>query len=213
VPTNPLDTWDWDAEEAELRALLEPELLAAAQIGSQAALLDALLVGADAGITVQWGMANLAAAEWARNYSYELVTQLTDTTRTQLQQVIPAFFDTPGLTRGKLEQLILDGPSGIEDLHIGGRFYPAAWRASAIAVTEVTRAVTQAELITMRELGIASVEADPDKTPPRHVFCRCSISPWPREDGVMSWQYHTRNDELVCTEICAPLNGQDVGVK
>lgn len=103
-------------------------------------LEEAALAGADNGreqvtdsvpdvkqtpITVNWELANEDAAEWARQYSYELVSGLTDTTRERLQQEITRFIEEGGTMddlRERLSPLFNDA------------------RAARIAATEVTRA-------------------------------------------------------------------------
>jgi len=194
------------AAEEELYALLVSELNASAQVGAQAAIIAAAKTGAvRAGF--DWALVNDKAADWAERYTFGLVRQITDTTTKQLQTALSTFFRTPGMTRTELEQMILWGPD-IHGLQVGGRIISATKRAEMIAVTEVTRSYSAGEVEGLRASGLAQVP--PREQPPAHVGCRCDISPFPREDGVMSWRWQTLNDNLVC-EICAPLHGQDVG--
>jgi hypothetical protein len=203
-PDAPLDA----AHEAQLlHDALLPELTATAQLGGQATLLAAAQNGS--GIGFAWGQINEQAVAWAELYTSNLVKQITDTTLSQMQTAVAMFHATPGMTRGQLEKLILDGPSGIEDLTSKtGRIISASERAEMIAVTEVTRSYSAGEVVGLRASGLPMVE--PTQKPPAHVKCRCDISPFPRPDGIMSWHWLTLNDELVCS-ICADLNGMDVG--
>ena len=144
----------------ELRAVMGPELAA---IMTQ----RSLELTAETGITFDAAVISEEALGWARDYNYRLVTGLTDTTRKLVQQSVSTFVETPGMTRRDLESLL--APAFGEN------------RASMIAVTEVTRAYSQAtnqhQQMLKDEYGLEM----------RRV-----------------WQ--TRRDELVCP-ICGPLNG------
>lgn len=211
MPDDPLAEWDWEAEEAELRETLAPEIKAAVALGILAFLLSLARAGVTlANVATILPTMNELASVWAERYSFELVRGLTETTRTQLQQAIAAYYRTPGMTRAELTQLILRGPSGIGDLVVSGRFYSAAERARMIAATEVTTVWSEAQVIAMRQLGVPMVE--PTVRPALHTNCRCAIEPFVREDGVLSWVWITAADERVCVR-CGPLDGQDIGEK
>ena len=107
----------------ELRAAMGPELAA---IMTQ----RSLELTAETGITFDAAVISEEALGWARDYNYRLVTGLTDTTRKLVQQSVSTFVETPGMTRRDLESLL--APAFGEN------------RASMIAVTEVTRAYSQA---------------------------------------------------------------------
>jgi hypothetical protein len=200
---------DWDAETEDLFNLLYPELLSAAQIGGAATLLDLAQKG-HAVLGFNWSAINEGAANWAESYTYDLIKQINETTTTQVQNAISTFHATPGMTRGELENLLLKGPNALPGLTTAtGRFYSAADRAQMTAVTEVTRSYANGELETMRGLGVAYAEPDPDKMPPQHVVCRCGTSWAMGDDGRMHMVFQSRNDDRVC-EICGPLNEQDI---
>lgn len=142
------------------------------------------------GFAIDWEVANTAAADWARGYTFDLVTGITDTSRTMLQQAVSDFF----------EQAL-----SIDDLRdkISGIYGPV--RAEMIAVTEVTRAVAESGKLAAAELekqGVKMqaihntsndghvcpvcaprnqqpIEAD-DQYPPLHIRCRC----WPSYEPV-----------------------------
>jgi hypothetical protein len=215
MPDDPLAEWDWEAEEAELRETLAPEIKAAVALGILAFLLSLARAGVTlADAATRLPTMNELASAWAERYSFELVRGLTETTRTQLRAALSAYYSTPGMTRAQLVELILRGPNGIQDLQMGGRVLTAAQRAEWIASTELTRADTEALLIAGRVSGLRMVE--PTEKPPKHTLCRCRISPFLREDGTLSWLWWTAQDELgepdgkVCP-ICKPLHMQDVG--
>lgn len=121
------------------------------------------------GYSLDWNIANTSASEWARNYSYELVKGMNDTSRKMVQQSVADFFDR-GLS--------------IDDLRdkLGNVFGPV--RAESIAITEVTRAVSQGEKRLADELGRQGVQM------------------------VTIWQ--TANDEKVCP-ICTPRHDKKQG--
>lgn len=199
---------DWDVEGEALYDLLLPELLTAATIGGMATLLDLQQRGVPT-VGFDWAQINETAAAWAEAYTFGLVRELTATTQAQLQEAVAAFHRTPGMTRGELERLILQGPDGIPDLQIPGRFYPAAERAEMIAVTEVTRSYSAGEVAAMEGLGVPYRK--PKRQPAAHVLCRCSLTWQTGADGSLRPIWNTLNDDLVC-EICAPLNGKDVSL-
>jgi len=87
-------------------------------------------------IGIDWEQANEAAMEWARTYTYDLVTGINATTRDKVSTGVQRFFADTGRTRGDLEA----------DL--------APWfgsmRAEMIAVTEVTRASAEGAISTVQ---------------------------------------------------------------
>ena len=165
----------WDESTLELSKTLMPLLQDVYQ--DQALELTGTLP-----IGVDWALINEAAANWAKDYTFELVKKIDDTTRKTLQSAVSAFFEQ-GLTRAQLEARIspIWGPV----------------RAEMIAVTEVTRAATEGERQVARELekyGITMVpywgtkndeivcplcgprnrqEITDGVFPPMHVRCRC----------------------------------------
>lgn len=207
VAANPDVVLDAEQEAALMYDALVSDLNATAQIGAKSAIIGAAKTGIAIGF--DWALANEGAATWAEQYAATLTKEITDTTLKQLQSAVSTFHATPGMTRGDLERLILRGPDGITDLvSKGGRIIPATDRAEMIAITETTRSYSAGELEGIRATGLAYVE--PTVEPPKHVRCRCSLSPFPREDDTISWRWLTLNDELTCS-LCSPLHGQDVG--
>lgn len=114
---------DYDALFEELRAAIQPEITALTTA-------EAMRASAELGIAFDPAVINTTAVEWARSYSYELVTGLTDTTRKLLQQGAATWYETPGMTLGDLERLLEPA------------FGPV--RSEMIAITETTRAAANA---------------------------------------------------------------------
>lgn len=130
---------------------------------TEAVLRESLAVG----IGFDPAAVNAAALDWARTYTYDLVTGLTETTRKTVSQAVAQFLETPGMTRGELEALLEPA------------FGPQ--RAEMIAITEVTRASSEATKQYQQYIAEAGLQM------------------------VRIW--NTANDELVCP-ICGPLNGK-----
>jgi len=152
---------DYAALEADLRKTLEPELEG---IATEVALREAMGVG----VQFDPAVVNAAAADWARDYTYELITGLTETTRGVVSRAVRQFVEMPGMTREQLEAAVAPAFGD--------------YRASMIAVTEVTRAYSAATRMYANLLEMSA--------------------------GIqMVGVWHTRVDELVCP-ICGPLDGQ-----
>jgi len=113
---------DYDRIFEEMRAAIQPEVTALTTT-------EALRLSVDTGIVFDPAVINADAVEWARTYTYDLVTGITDTERKLVRQVERTFFETPGMTQGDLERLL------------GHAFGPV--RAEMIAVTETTRAAAE----------------------------------------------------------------------
>jgi len=178
------DEFDYNGLADELRAAVLPEM-------RNLVMDNVLRLSVEAGITFDPTILNTEALRWAREYGYDLVSGLTETTRKQLQEAVTAFVQTPGMTIGNIEELIEPA------------FGPV--RAEMIAVTETTRAYSRAtnelqELIQAEtpELTVTRVnntmqdelvcdrcgplEGAPESEwpspdgPPWHPNCRCSSS-------------------------------------
>lgn len=138
-------------------------------------------------VGVDWSLVNGAAASWAERYTFDLVSGITQNTRTALQQKVGAYYRS-GLSLGDLRA------------SLANLFGPV--RAEMIAVTETTRAAVNGELAIaagIREQGINMVavwQTSNDETvcpvcspnnqkvqgttwtvpPPAHPRCRCWLS-------------------------------------
>jgi SPP1 gp7 family putative phage head morphogenesis protein len=121
---------DYNALSEALRAVIRPEL-------ASLTTAEALRLSAEIGIEFDPAVINAQAVEFARNYSFELVQGLTDTTRKVVQEAIATFFETPGATQEDIERAMRES--------LGDELEPAfsASRARAIAITETTRAAAE----------------------------------------------------------------------
>jgi hypothetical protein len=128
------------------------------------------------------------AIEFAKSYSFELITQINGTTRRLVEKAVVEFVSTPGFTVRDFIDLTKD---------VFG-----AKRASTIAVTETTRAYAQAGQVVANEIRGAGIELTDvwntnndaltcpicgprhrqprgngwNNLPPAHPECRCWIT-------------------------------------
>lgn len=166
----------WDEIAALYRAALQPALETTFVAAAQASI--------EAGVSISWDLVNQRAAEWASNYSFELVRGMVDNDRRFLQTAVDSFYRDK-LSLGDLSDKLL-------------RHYGAV-RADMIAVTETTRAAVEADRLyagELRKLGAQMrgiVETNQDEKvcivcgpkqgndvsdagyPPFHPRCRCNV--------------------------------------
>lgn len=152
---------EMDALEADLVAALIPVV---AQVWTEQIrdLEAAWSIGLPAS-----GTTGSAATDFAQAYTYRRVTGITDTTRTIISKAVASYTSTPGMTRAQLEA------------QLAPAFGPV--RASLIAVSEVTRAASAAQMDYQIRARAAGIEL------------------------VRVWR--TLADELVCS-VCGPLNSK-----
>lgn len=173
----------WAEHRAELFDALLPVLTQVAQYGVQSgrSALGRSSIGVD------WELLDQRAADWARQYTYDLVSGITDTTRDKLQETLSTWIENPA----PLDDLA----RSITDLRGGDGavlFGPA--RAEMIASTEATRAVAESRSQAFEAAGVAPAAF----LPPGHPRCRCYVQPFelPSGERVMVW--YTGQDEMVC---------------
>lgn len=142
-------------------------------------------------IGVDWALVNEQAVTFARDYSFELVRGLNETSQKLLQQAVGNFFEE-SMTIGELEATLTRA------------FGPV--RSEMIAVTEVTRAAAEGERSLAAEVASQGVEMRPihqtnadalvcpicgprhgkeipagEAWPPLHPRCRCWVTHEMRE--------------------------------
>lgn len=139
----------WEDERRRLLAILGPKITQAAQMGVQ-------LAATKAGIGLNMELANQAAADWARAYTDDLLAYLGTTSEKLVGDALAAWIETPGSTMGDLVN------------NLAPKFGGNVGRADLIAVTEVTRAVANGEMLTYQS------------------------------NGIERWRWNTNRDDLVC---------------
>lgn len=113
----------WENGGKELRKIVVPIL-------EQIYLSQAQAFMAEVTIGVDWALVNTAAVEWAQQYSFDLITGITQTTRQGVSTAIQAFYEE-SLTVQQLIDKITP--------------YYGPVRSEMIAITEVTRASARGE--------------------------------------------------------------------
>ena len=178
---------DWAVEDEALYDLLFPLVVDAGIDGAAGGLALAPL----AEIDIDFALVNAAVEKWARQYTFDLVSAINETSRTFLQESVSAW-----TASGEPLSALVDTLTPM--------FGPV--RAEMIGVTEVTRAFAQGNIEAWRATGVigqmqwntanddlvcpicaplngivATLEGEPfgDEfdSPPAHVRCRCWLSP------------------------------------
>jgi hypothetical protein len=148
---------------------------------------------ASVGISFDWTMTNIEALRAAKEYTYDLITKIDQTTRDAVGKAISTFVETPGFTMGDLADM----------LPFSER------RAMMIATTETTRAYAEGQKLAgdkmksdypdvlvvktwftnnddrvceicgpmdEEEVELDEAFSSGDDKPPAHVNCRCWMS-------------------------------------
>jgi hypothetical protein len=139
----------WDGVRAEYLPDLTPKL--------EEIYLDAASrLHDESPVKVDWSAPNEAAANWASQYSYELVTGINSTSRNRLQTAVDAYYREVQ-TIGELEAGLAQYDAFTS--RAGRLFGPA--RVAVIATTEVTRAAVEGEREIVKELEQEGVRMRP----------------------------------------------------
>lgn len=186
--------WDdeefWAEEVEELVRVLIPLIEKAGLASAKQAAREMARLG----FGVDWNLVNDRVVDWAWRYGYELVKEITETSREFLREEIPSWIQSDEPLEVLIEKL--------EPMF-------GAKRAEMIGVTETTRAFAQGNLETWRESGVVDGkkwftaedelvcevcrplagtetgldgmfdggEYGPLEGPPAHVNCRCAVRP------------------------------------
>lgn len=185
----------WAQENENLRAILLPLVQEMTIAGSKAATRR---LDAQHGIRFDDTLAHAQAAQWARQFTDELLVLVGTTNQQVVGEIVATWIETPGATLQDLNSQLRNVLDVDET------------RAARIAATETTRAFARGEDLSNQEAGLPSMATQP----PAHPNCRCFTSnqPLPNGEWVVVWQ--TRRDELVCvdTRIVTPW-GTEMGCR
>lgn len=138
----------------------------------------------NAGIGIDWHLVNKDALAWAQDYSYDLVSQVNDTTRTVLQEKVSRWIESGEPLDALKESLSPwfgeERASNIAQTETTRSFAEGnrtAWQASDV-VTGRTWQTANDELVCdiCGPLDGTEHEID-DDMPPAHPRCRCWASP------------------------------------
>jgi hypothetical protein len=125
----------WAATDTAALAALAPIMAEMAQASA-----ESLAAGVPPGVTYNWDVVNQRAADWAAQYTYDLVKNIGARTQSELQRLVSAFFSKPGQD---LQGLAAE---------IAKLFGPV--RGEMIATTEVTRAAAEGEQRLLDEIKL-----------------------------------------------------------
>jgi SPP1 gp7 family putative phage head morphogenesis protein len=181
---------DWEqrlvAGDARFRDVLQRALVDASDLGVQVAVDQ--LSGASLGF--DWTLVNTRARDNARQYAAQLVSQITETTRSNIREAVARFINNGEGT-----------PALIRDLRASGF---SARRAKLIAATELTGAFARANQQAYEESGVVEfmewrtardervcpicgklyrtrtkigAQFEGQYMPPAHPGCRCWVVP------------------------------------
>ena len=167
---------------------LEQALAAGADLGVKMAVKGLERVG----LAFNYRLVNAFARTWARDYSYELIRGINQTSLVQTQTLLAAWVE--GGTLGELEAALSSvfGPK----------------RAMRIATTETTRAFAEGTIRSYQAAGFT--DGRPEVLIPVHPVCRCRYSLEILEDGSAYWIFNTSMQD-VCPQ-CIQYEGQRVGI-
>lgn len=152
------------------------------------------------GTSVDWTIPEKNAYDFARTYSFDLVTGINETTSRDLRGALQAWINEGGTLddlADSIRPIFANSPitERIERIF-------SVDRARMIAETEATRAYAQGKVDGYMAQGLAT--AGPEIVPPLHVRCRCDVR-MDRDDstGIWYWVIRTAKDDLICP-ICLP---------
>ena len=174
----------------DLREALERLLSASAGRGARAAIekMKQVYIGVD------WALVNEDARDWARRYSYDLVSLLDDNSRVMLQEAVSRWIES-----GEPLDVLVDDVARIF----------GAERARLIAVTEATRAYAEGSFTSYEQAGFNRRPPEADR-PPAHPGCRCWVSLAQPEPGLWEYVWLTAVDERVCP-VCSVRHMTSIG--
>jgi len=167
----PEDEGFWREERGLLIAALMPALIGALNaLGEEEA--------AAVGLGGMWGEVNAEALAWVREYTFNLVKDLTETSRGALREALETWYQAGAGDVADLREML--APTFGET------------RAQAIAATEVTRANAAATRVIGGEIGVTYA-----LQPPAHPNCRCWTVTRALPDGSLVGVWETAMDERV----------------
>jgi HK97 family phage portal protein len=197
------DPATWTAHEARLKNEIGPVVERLAQYGVEQARRRLLNVAPP---DVNWNLVNERAIDWARQYTFELVKGIADTTRDELQRATSEWIES-----GKPLSELVEAIARIRLPGEGGKpiepFSPS--RARSIAVTEATRVYAHGNAQGFENSGVAAASY----LPPAHVGDRCYIQPYKLPDNTWVMVWYTVNDRRVCTQPLSTPWGEMLGCK
>lgn len=158
-------------------------------------------------LDIDWQLIDQDAVQYAQQYTYDLIKQVSRTTKKGIGRAVEAYIKSGGTVEdlaNDIRPLIANEPSTVIIENLFG-----ADRAEMIAVTEATRVYAEGKINGYMVLGLA--DYPPEIKPPLHVRCRCDVRPDFDDNGDVYWVWLTSNDTYVCP-ICEPYHKKRVGL-
>lgn len=177
----------WEVQKAALLTVLQPILTQLVAFGVQR-VKNTL---GNSGLMLDWSLVNQDAVDWAAAHSAELVTEITDTTRTAVQQAV-----ADSVTSGEGVTDLASRLSNILDA--GGNPLFSFARSKLIAQTEATTSFANSNNLAWASAGYAKAVFLPGRD--SHPNCRCWPQPYTLDDGTKVIVWYTADDEKVCEE-------------
>lgn len=183
MPDNPLQPSFWENEANELWAVMIGVFVDT--------LMDGVIGGVNAlppdiSILMDMDVVNEAAIAYARQYRYEWISKITETTRTQTQTLIADWIRS-GQPLSALEAQLAPVFGSVRAQMIAVTEVTRVFQESNVMVFENTGFVSQVEYHTVRDERVCPLCSpldgqqlplrDKSKHPPRHVRCRCFTTP------------------------------------
>ena len=180
---NPYENSFWDAAEGDLWDATAETVIASLLLGVEG---GTLLLPSNAKTSVDYDYINSHVMEYAKNYRYNWIRGINDTSRTATQKAIADWLQS-GAPLSALE-------AALEPIY-------GSKRAERIAITETTRIFAEGNRQSWESTGLVTREiwmtaqddlvcpicgdldgteigiGDIDSQPPAHVNCRCWVQP------------------------------------
>ncbi|RIK41620.1 MAG: hypothetical protein DCC55_11425 [Chloroflexi bacterium] len=175
-----------------VRVALERALAEGADLGTSLILRQL----AGIGMTFNYNLVHSQALQWARDYSYELITGINETSRQAVETALARWIET-GAPLDELRRMLEPTFGSV--------------RASRIAVTEATRSYAEGTIRSYQAAGFN--EGRPTIEIPRHVNCRCWYGLEILGDGTAYWTYFSVDaGECTMEPPCRSFHLQRVGL-
>lgn len=188
----------WATQEQMMRDMLEPVMLdiAASAVKRVESTVSSL---SGSTVAVNWGLANENAVAWARQHAGEMISKVTQTTKTAVADQVAQWAQSSEGLDGLIARV--RGMAGEN-----GKPIFNSVRAEMIAVTEATNTYAGANSTAWTAAGYAPAAYKPAY----HIMCRCYLMPYKLKSGEKVLVNYTARDERVCLQkLTAPWGTVD----
>lgn len=180
----------------------------------QAGQVEADLLASRLGITTSFNLTNPRAVEWARVNSARLITDISESVREAVRQIITRAF-TEGIAPREAARLIRE-IVGLTDRQamavINYRFDLLEAGRSVDDVVRLAARYSQ-ELLNYRALLIARTKTITASARGQQELWRQAVDRGLLDPNKTVREWIVTDDDRLCEEICAPMDGQQVGLE